>query len=68
MSVDIKKDPAGAEWLFTRIEMRMVEKGRYSIDVSVFDEDSEVVALSRLMSLLIAPREGGARYVKVEKL
>jgi len=68
MSVEIKKDPTGAEWLFTRIEMRMVEKGRYSIDVSVFDEDGEVVALGRLMSLLIAPREGGARYVKVEKL
>ena len=48
--------------------MRMVEKGRYSIDVTVFDEGGEVVALSRLMSLLIAPREGGARWVKVEKL
>ena len=34
----------------TRIEMRMVEKDRYSSDVTVIREDGEGVAPSRLTS------------------
>ncbi len=51
MSLEVKKDPKGAEWLFTRIEMSRVEKGRMTLDVTVLNEEGEIVAIARLMSL-----------------
>jgi hypothetical protein len=51
MSLEVKKDPKGAEWLFTRVEMSRVEKGRMTYNVTVLDEEGEIVAIARLMSL-----------------
>lgn len=68
MSLEIKKDPAGAEWLFTRVEMRKVEKGRYGIDVYVLDETGDLVALSRLMSFLFPVKDGALGSFAVGKL
>ncbi|KAF4630465.1 hypothetical protein G7Y89_g7679 [Cudoniella acicularis] len=51
MSMEVKKDPKGAEWLFTRTVFRPASNGRIGIDVTVMDEGGDIVAVARLMSL-----------------
>lgn len=65
MSLEVKKDPNGAEWLLTRVEMNRAEKGRFTLDVTILTEDGEIVAIARLMSLMI---EVPARQRVAQKL
>ena len=58
MTLDIKKDPRGAEWLFLRVQATGVENGRYHIDSSVMNETGEIVAVCRTMCLLIQVPKG----------
>jgi len=53
MSLEVKKDPNDAEWLCIRIEMSRVEKGRCTLNMTVFNEEGDVVAFARMMSLAI---------------
>lgn len=45
--------PRGWEWLFLRIEMRQAKFGRYDMDVVIFNEEGELVALGKHTSLII---------------
>jgi acyl-CoA thioesterase len=53
MTTEIRRDPKGAEWLFVRIQSQKVENGRYSVDITILDEEGELVAVSRNMGLMI---------------
>jgi acyl-CoA thioesterase len=54
---DIKE--GGWEWLFLRIEMHEVRNGRFDLEVLIFNEEGEVVAISRQTSLIV---EGERNY------
>ncbi|CDM30910.1 hypothetical protein CBS147339_371 [Penicillium roqueforti] len=69
LNVDMKKHlPAeGVEWLYSRVVTKVVRDGRTDIDVTVLDEDGEVIALSSQVGLVVsASRNLGTR--KMEKL
>jgi acyl-CoA thioesterase len=53
MSMEIKQDPKGAEWLFVRIKTDELLNGRYASDVSVLNEEGELVAVARIMGLVV---------------
>lgn len=52
MSIEIKKDPKNAEWLFTEIVCHKIHNGRWDTDVRVLDEQGELVALSKHVSVM----------------
>ncbi|KAG0161382.1 hypothetical protein PDIDSM_8916 [Penicillium digitatum] len=64
LNVDIKKHlPAeGVEWLYSRIETKVVRDGRTDIEVTVLDEDGEVIAIGTQIGLVVgASRNVGTR-------
>jgi hypothetical protein len=70
LSLEIKKDPKGAKWLYMRSCPRDIVNGRYSIDVQFFDEVGDLIAYSSQICLMIEikqqPRERiGGRNVKI---
>lgn len=48
LNLDVKKalPVEGVEWLFLRVQTKMVNKGRYDLEVVVMDETGDVVCLS----------------------
>ncbi|KAJ5943151.1 hypothetical protein N7516_003319 [Penicillium verrucosum] len=69
LNVDMKKHlPAeGVEWLYSRVETKALRDGRTDLEVTVLDEDGEVIALSTQVGLVVnASRNVGTR--KMEKL
>lgn len=56
LSLEIKKDPKDAKWLFLRIRAHKIQNGRFDTDVYVMDESGDLVALSRHVSLHVEPR------------
>jgi acyl-CoA thioesterase len=53
MSMEVKRDPKDAEWLFVRVEWRKAEKGRFSVDVTMLNEEGKLVAIARLVILMM---------------
>lgn len=47
LSIEVKKDPKDAVWLFVRINSHQIKNGRFDQDVRVLDERGELVALSK---------------------
>lgn len=69
LNIDMKKHlPAeGVEWLYSRIVTRVVRDGRTDLDVTVLDQNGDVIALSTQIGLVVsASRNVGSR--KLEKL
>ncbi|KAJ5658181.1 uncharacterized protein N7484_001830 [Penicillium longicatenatum] len=69
LNIDMKKHlpAAGVEWLYSRIVTKVVRDGRTDLDVTVLDQDGEVIALSTQVGLVVsASRNLGTR--KMEKL
>lgn len=56
LTLDVKRapPPGGWEWLFMRIESRVIRGGRMDIDVLIFDDDANVVALSRHAAIVVS--------------
>lgn len=52
MSIEIKKNPNNAEWLFLEILCHSIRNGRFDTDVRVLDENGELVALSKHVSAM----------------
>ncbi|TGO88171.1 hypothetical protein BPOR_0178g00010 [Botrytis porri] len=54
-SVEIKQllPPGGTKWLFRRARAKEVQDGRLSMEVMVFDEGMELVALSQQLCPII---------------
>lgn len=67
MNVDLKKRlPAqGPEWLYSRVQTKVVRDGRTDLDVTVLDEQGEVVALGNQVGLVLSSaRNVGKRTLK----
>ncbi|KAJ5180460.1 hypothetical protein N7492_003670 [Penicillium capsulatum] len=69
LNIDLKKHlPAeGVEWLYSQVVTKVVRDGRTDLNVTVLDENGDVVALSTQVGLVLsASRNLGTR--KMEKL
>jgi hypothetical protein len=67
MSMEIKRDPKCAEWLFVRIKTDGLLNGRYTSDVTVLNEEGELVAIARIMGLVVKISQGEkAGVTKIE--
>jgi acyl-CoA thioesterase len=51
--MEIKRDPRFADWLFVRIKTDGLLNGRYASDITVFNEEGELVAVARIMGLAV---------------
>jgi acyl-CoA thioesterase len=58
MSMEITRDPKCAEWLFVRIKADGLLNGRYLSDVSVLNEEGELVAVAKIMGLVVKMPQG----------
>ncbi|CRG91961.1 hypothetical protein PISL3812_09015 [Talaromyces islandicus] len=52
MSIEIKKNPNNADWLFLELLCHSIHNGRFDTDVRVLDENGELVALSKHVSVM----------------
>ncbi|KAJ5677357.1 uncharacterized protein N7477_002990 [Penicillium maclennaniae] len=69
LNIDMKKHlpKEGVEWLYSRIVTKVVRDGRTDLEVTILDQDGEVIALSTQVGLVVsAARNVGTR--KLEKL
>ena len=66
MSMEIKRDPKCAEWLFVRIKTDGLLNGRYTSDVTVLNEEGELVAIARIMGLVKISQGKKAGVTKIE--
>jgi hypothetical protein len=53
ITTEIKNDPKGAKWLFMRIETHEIRNGRFDTNVVVVDENGDLIALSKHVSLAL---------------
>ncbi|KFY85049.1 hypothetical protein V500_08751 [Pseudogymnoascus sp. VKM F-4518 (FW-2643)] len=44
LTMEIRKDPKGAQWLLQRAVMNAAKNGRFDLDVKIIDEDGDLVA------------------------
>jgi acyl-CoA thioesterase len=58
MSMEIKRDPKSAEWLFVRIKTDRLLNGRYASDFSVLNEEGELVAVAKIIGLIVKMSQG----------
>lgn len=54
LSVDIREDPRGEEWLLQRTVMNDCHNGKYQLDVQIINERGKLVATSQHACLIIA--------------
>ena len=52
MTTEIKKDPKGAKWIFQKLRTYQIKNGRFDTEVQLFDEEGDLVALSKHVSLV----------------
>ncbi|KAI9650131.1 hypothetical protein NHQ30_000144 [Ciborinia camelliae] len=55
LSIDFKKSlpPQGVEWLFIRVERKQIKNGRMDVELTVWDEGGELVAISNHVALVV---------------
>lgn len=55
LNLDVKKllPKEGVEWLFVRVQAKKISKGRFDLQVEVYDESNDLVALSTHSSLVV---------------
>lgn len=69
LNLDIKKPlpEEGVEWLFARVETKVIRNGRMDLDVVILDQGGNIVALSHHVALAVsvernvAERKTGAK-------
>jgi acyl-CoA thioesterase len=57
LTMEIRKDPKGAQWLLQRAVMNAAKNGRFDLDVKIIDEDGELVASVCQVNMLIPLRK-----------
>lgn len=69
LSLEIKKlpPPGGWKWLFVRIEAGVIKNGRFDINVTICNEDKEIVAISRHVAVILDATRNNTK-VAVAKL
>ena len=61
LSLDIKGDPSGEEWLLQRSVMNECSNGRFEMDLKLITEKGKLLATSKHVCLMIArapPKSG----------
>jgi hypothetical protein len=55
LNFDVKKSlpKEGVKWLFARVETKQIRNGRMDLDVMIFDEGGDIVALSQHVALVV---------------
>lgn len=53
LSIEIKKDPGEATWLFAEIVCNQIKNGRFDQEVHLFDQEGDLIALSKHVSTAI---------------
>ena len=66
MTTEIKKDPKGAKWLFLKLVTRKISNGRFDTDCYLVDEEGDLVALSKHVSLVNERR--GSTPIDIKKV
>lgn len=66
LSLDIKRDPTGEEWLLQRTVMLGFANGRYELDIKIIDVKGRIVATSKHIGLVV-PRTGTEPIKTVRK-
>lgn len=59
--------PGGAEWLFTRVVAKVINKGRMDLEVLIMDQTFELVALSHHVCMIVDVSRNSAERGKGEK-
>lgn len=59
MVTEIKRDPKGCKWLFSRIEAKEIRNRRFNTHITVLNKDGELVAMSKYVSLVLERLEEG---------
>jgi len=54
ISTEIKRDPKNCKWLFLRVESQEIRNGRFDENVTVLNDEGELIALSKHVSLVSA--------------
>jgi acyl-coenzyme A thioesterase PaaI-like protein len=70
LSIEVKKDPMDAKWLFLQIRSHQIKNGRFDQEVRVLDERAELVALSKHVCTAVEMkrRSPGKVTQRVDKL
>ncbi|KAK0716099.1 thioesterase-like superfamily-domain-containing protein [Lasiosphaeris hirsuta] len=63
MNVEVKRalPEAGVEWLRMRIQPKVIQGGRFDLEVVIFDEAGRVVALSQHVNLIVGLERNTAK-------
>jgi acyl-CoA thioesterase len=65
LSLDIRRDPKGQEWLLQRTVMNECKDGRFDMEVKLYTEGGELVASSAHSCLMFArASQGKVKEVK----
>lgn len=66
LNLDAKKllPDEGVEWLFVRVKAKAIRNGRFDLDVEVWDEQDELVAISSHASLAVDSARNTTRNAK----
>ena len=69
LNLEVKKvlPPAGADWLFVRVRPKQIKNGRMDLEVVILDKQSDLVALSNHVALIVdVGRNTAARRTEIE--
>ncbi|KAK6828724.1 hypothetical protein RU639_003736 [Aspergillus parasiticus] len=61
LTLDIREDPAGKEWILVRSKMRSLRHGRFDMEMQMVDEDNNLLATCRQSCVMFARRSGQGR-------
>ena len=63
LSLEVKavEPPQGWGWLFCKIECKVIKNGRMDIEVTMCDEDKNLVALSRHVAIVVSAERNSVR-------
>lgn len=70
LNLDIKKrlPEDGVEWVFMRVRTKQIRNGRYDLEVIVYDETGDMVALSHHVCMILGSERNMSRKNKEPKL
>ncbi|KAE8412757.1 thioesterase-like superfamily-domain-containing protein [Aspergillus pseudocaelatus] len=63
LSLDIREDPTGKEWVLVRSRMRSLRNGRFDMEMQMLDESNNLLANCRHSCIMLARRSGQERTV-----
>ena len=70
MDLDVKKKlpAAGVEWLRLRVASKVIQDGRYDMELVVFDEQGDLVAIGHHVAMLVGLEKNFAKRGEVPRV